>query len=63
VSIHKQDLAKVGTGLIDCRVLSNPTLVEVAVDSPGFLSQGLKFGPSDTKRIHLHPSFLLLLKS
>jgi hypothetical protein len=65
VSIHKQDSAKVGTGVIDCRVLSNPALVEVVVDTPGFLSQGIKFGPSDTDttRIHLHPSFLLLLKN
>jgi hypothetical protein len=64
VSIHKQDSQKVATGVIDCRVLINPALVEVVVDPPGFMSEGRKFGPGpgDTPRIHLHPSFLLLLK-
>ena len=62
VSIHKHDSTKVGTGRVERRLLTNPSLVEVVVDGPGFVSEGVKFDPLDTARMHLHPSFLLLNK-
>jgi hypothetical protein len=58
VKIYNHHSQVAGYGTVKGVNAKLPSLVDVVVSAPGFVSEGVSFGPSGEAEIALHPSFL-----